>query len=379
MPLKPEARPLWHWTTAVAWIAFDIKDAPSGNIGTWGYSFNDAKARDDAAKGLRQLLEAVYSENIKPIWDKARLPTSRDRAYCESKLLPANQASTEQAMLKSLYGVLNLAGPHATMALYFEREAVLGGWQETSEADNPIHWTQLVARLAFDDIEAERDDIFSMDYWQRYTWDSLQASRRFTRAIHEMCEHAREGNLKPLWASRGRGLMELAGFNHAKAFGENIEQTKSELYGCIYSGGEKSVSYLRREYNRLSFIARECEALQRVAVEPDQIETTASQPNNPGAIEGEEARKDGNSNGGGKKQGRKPWETFMIDILRELDDDTLQKIADSNHTFRCRWMKQQIVKKSQSTTVPKRQTMYPKLDIAILDEQGRRPVGGDDC
>lgn len=263
MPLKTEETPLWHWTTAIAWIAFDIKDAPPGNIGTWGFSFNDEKARDDAAKGLRQLLNAVQAKTIKPIWDKSRLPEDSHYLRADIRLLSEGDPSAEKAMRKALCGVLNMAGPHCSKALQFEREAILTEWKEDEEANNPIHWTQLVARLAFDDTQAERDDIFALGYWQRYTRDSLEASRRFTRAIREMCEHAREGNLKPLWVSRGRGLMEVAGFNHAKAFAENIEQTKTELYGCIYSGGEKSVSYLRREYDRLSFSEREFNALAR--------------------------------------------------------------------------------------------------------------------
>ncbi len=467
MPLKTEEKPLWHWTTAIAWIAFDIKDAPPGDIGTWGYSFNDAKARDDAAKGVRQLLSAVKVGTIKPIWDKSRLPEDRGYLREDIRLLLEGDPKAEKAMRKVLYGVLNMAGPHCSVALQFEREAVLSEWKEDEGADSPIHWTQLVARLAFDDIEAEKDDIFATDYWRRYTWDSMEASRRFTRAIRELCEHARDGKLKPRWGKRGRGLMELTSFNHAKAFAENIEQTKSELYGCIYNDGGKSVSYLRREYDRLSFGERGCNALKRrepyilgdfislgeiiniargadpnanftteslpqpwrqryldlkSACEIEGISLTDTMPKKlrrgrcsdfaalalrhswpwlaevvgpeveganaassdvPDATEREaknEARPDQHSIRNNKKQRRKVWEIHMLDILSGMNEKDLEKLAGANHTVRCRIITQAIKKKSPNTSPPRRATMYPKLDIAILDEQARRhSVKGDGC
>ena len=128
MPLRDPEKvgQQWTWEQAVAWIGFDIKNAPRDwdirKQKTGGADVDQVVLNAEAA--IAELIDKVASENLTPIW---KPPPSMRIGESPELFFTRWRDDTQKTLIGRLSGTLDLGGC-SFAGLYFERKEVLRLW-----------------------------------------------------------------------------------------------------------------------------------------------------------------------------------------------------------------------------------------------------------
>ncbi|MFT7569458.1 MAG: hypothetical protein ACI9JL_000477 [Paracoccaceae bacterium] len=131
MPFHDEQPELWHWTQAVAWIAFDDDDTEVGEISQITYlprcsdSYGAAK---NITRAIRQIVEQVANEIIHPvIWRNKPFESDKWKQRFESdglRMFNRDLEDTRSALYDAVYSKSRMDFSY----LHFRRSDVLALW-----------------------------------------------------------------------------------------------------------------------------------------------------------------------------------------------------------------------------------------------------------
>jgi hypothetical protein len=161
MPLKKDDRSeTWNWKRAVAWIAFDIDDAPGQNVWEWGIA--TPQGRDltpiyqAAFAAVEQLIRAIAAGSLTPIRPDARdlARILRSGRHSQSDLLMDNTDVVAGSSARWILGQPPhpLFQPNKAQSVFwsleFRRRDILEGWPQECGGTQPNEASALATKRA---------------------------------------------------------------------------------------------------------------------------------------------------------------------------------------------------------------------------------------